>query len=44
MYRQYRVGELPDIQIPYKALIAPFQAFAEVYILSIDIIKFQLRI
>ncbi|XP_069947778.1 DNA-dependent protein kinase catalytic subunit isoform X2 [Cherax quadricarinatus] len=29
MYRQYRVGELPDIQIPHRALIAPLQALAQ---------------
>ena len=31
MYRQYRVGELPDIQIPHKAIIAPLQALAQVF-------------
>lgn len=30
MYRQYRVGELPDVQIPHRALIAPLQALAQV--------------
>lgn len=30
MYRQYRVGELPDIQIPHRALIAPLQALSQV--------------
>ena len=29
MFRQYRVGELPDVQIPHKAIIAPLQALAE---------------
>ncbi|KAK4317884.1 hypothetical protein Pmani_011063 [Petrolisthes manimaculis] len=29
MYRQYRVGELPDVQIPHRALIAPLQALAQ---------------
>ncbi|XP_064117191.1 DNA-dependent protein kinase catalytic subunit-like [Macrobrachium nipponense] len=29
MYREYRVGELPDIQIQYKAIIAPLQALAQ---------------
>uniref|UniRef100_A0A0P4W3R0 non-specific serine/threonine protein kinase n=1 Tax=Scylla olivacea TaxID=85551 RepID=A0A0P4W3R0_SCYOL len=29
MYRQYRVGELPDIQIPHRALIAPLQALSQ---------------
>ena len=30
MYRQYRVGELPDIQIKHSELIRPFQALAQV--------------
>ncbi|XP_064405997.1 DNA-dependent protein kinase catalytic subunit-like isoform X2 [Halichondria panicea] len=29
MYRQYRVGELPDIQIKHSELIRPFQALAQ---------------
>ena len=29
MYRKYRVGELPDIQIKYSELIRPFQALAQ---------------
>ncbi|XP_071521265.1 DNA-dependent protein kinase catalytic subunit-like [Panulirus ornatus] len=29
MYRQYRIGELPDIQIPHRAVIAPLQALAQ---------------
>ncbi|CAL4096451.1 unnamed protein product, partial [Meganyctiphanes norvegica] len=29
MYRQYRVGELPDIQISHRAVIAPLQALAQ---------------
>ncbi|XP_063611241.1 DNA-dependent protein kinase catalytic subunit-like [Penaeus indicus] len=29
MYRQYRVGELPDVQIPHRALIAPLQALSQ---------------
>ncbi|XP_042208389.1 DNA-dependent protein kinase catalytic subunit-like [Homarus americanus] len=29
MYRSYRIGELPDIQIPHRALIAPLQALAQ---------------
>ena len=32
MYRKYRVGELPDIQIKYSELIRPFQALAQVTI------------
>ncbi|KAG0714954.1 DNA-dependent protein kinase catalytic subunit [Chionoecetes opilio] len=32
MYRQYRVGELPDVQIPHRALIAPLQALSQVCI------------
>ena len=30
MYRQYREGELPDIQIKYSELIRPLQALAQV--------------
>lgn len=30
LYRQYRVGELPDIQIPHRAVIAPLQALSQV--------------
>lgn len=30
LYRNYRVGDFPDIQIPYSNLIAPFQALAQV--------------
>ena len=30
MYRKYRVGELPDIQIKHSELIRPFQALAQV--------------
>jgi len=30
MYRKYRVGELPDIQINHSELIRPFQALAQV--------------
>ncbi|XP_050692200.1 DNA-dependent protein kinase catalytic subunit-like isoform X2 [Eriocheir sinensis] len=29
LYRQYRVGELPDIQIPHRAVIAPLQALSQ---------------
>ncbi|ROT76685.1 putative DNA-dependent protein kinase catalytic subunit-like [Penaeus vannamei] len=29
MYRQYRVGELPDVQIPHRALIGPLQALSQ---------------
>ena len=30
MYRRYRIGDLPDIQIPHSAIIAPLQALAQV--------------
>lgn len=30
LYRNYRVGDFPDIQIPYSSLIAPLQALAQV--------------
>ena len=30
MYRRYRLGDLPDIQISHAALIAPLQALAQV--------------
>eukprot|EP00058_Branchiostoma_floridae_P019566 XP_002605056.1 hypothetical protein BRAFLDRAFT_85202 [Branchiostoma floridae] len=30
LYRQYRVGDLPDIQIKYSYIIAPLQALAQV--------------
>ena len=30
MYRSYRVGELPDIQIKYSEIIRPLQALAQV--------------
>ena len=30
MYRRYRVGDLPDIQIKHSELIAPLQAVAQV--------------
>ena len=26
LYRKYRIGELPDIQIPYKDLLLPLMA------------------
>ena len=29
MYRQYRIGDLPDIQISYSQIIAPLQALAQ---------------
>lgn len=32
MYRSYRIGELPDIEISNSALIAPIQALAMVYV------------
>lgn len=31
LYRSYRVGDLPDIQIQYSSLIAPLQALAQVH-------------
>ncbi len=30
LYRKYRIGDLPDIQIKYSAIIAPLQALAQV--------------
>ena len=30
MYRRYRIGDLPDIQIPYSSVIAPLQGLAQV--------------
>lgn len=30
LYRSYRVGDFPDIQIPYSNLITPLQALAQV--------------
>ena len=30
MYRKYRIGDLPDIQIKYSYVIAPLQALAQV--------------
>lgn len=30
MYRKYRSGDLPDIQIKFSELIAPLQALAQV--------------
>lgn len=30
LYRNYRVGDFPDIQISYSSLIAPLQALAQV--------------
>jgi len=30
MYRKYRIGDLPDIQIKYSYIIAPLQAIAHV--------------
>ena len=32
MYRKYRSGDLPDIQIKYSYIIAPLQALAHVSI------------
>nr|XP_061809878.1 DNA-dependent protein kinase catalytic subunit-like [Nerophis lumbriciformis] len=29
LYRNYRVGDFPDVQIPYSSLIAPLQAVAQ---------------
>jgi len=34
MYRRYRIGDLPDIQIQHSAIIAPLQALAHVCIVS----------
>ena len=28
-YRQYRIGDFPDIQIKFSEIIAPFQALAQ---------------
>lgn len=33
LYRSYRVGDLPDIQIEYCSLIAPLQGLAQVCLL-----------
>lgn len=33
LYRNYRVGDLPDIQIEHSSLIAPLQALAQVCVL-----------
>lgn len=30
LYRKYRLGDLPDIQIKHSSLIAPLQAVAQV--------------
>lgn len=35
MYRKYRKGDLPDIQIKYSYIIAPLQAVAHVSILRV---------
>ena len=35
MYRSYRAGDLPDVQITHKELIVPFQALAQVKLLSV---------
>lgn len=39
LYRNYRVGDFPDIQIPHSSLIAPLQALAQVrrILLSVSI-------
>ena len=34
LYRKYRKGELPDIQIKHAELIRPFQALAQVRAIS----------
>jgi DNA-dependent protein kinase catalytic subunit len=31
MYREYRTGDFPDIQIPHSAIIKPLQALAKVF-------------
>jgi DNA-dependent protein kinase catalytic subunit len=36
MYRKYRSGHLPDIQIKYSCIIAPLQAIAHVSICRIQ--------
>ncbi|MEQ2169664.1 hypothetical protein GOODEAATRI_027526, partial [Goodea atripinnis] len=36
LYRNYRVGDFPDIQIPYSSLIAPLQALAQARLLLQD--------
>jgi hypothetical protein len=28
IYREYRTGELPDVQVPYSSLVAPLSAVA----------------
>lgn len=33
LYRSYRVGDLPDIQIEHSSLIAPLQGLAQVCLL-----------
>lgn len=33
LYRSYRVGDFPDIQISYSSLITPLQALAQVVML-----------
>ena len=35
MYRKYRHGDLPDIQIKYSYIIAPLQALAHVSFYSL---------
>ena len=30
LYRSYRRGDLPDVQIPHSSLVAPLQAVAQV--------------
>jgi len=49
MYRRYRIGDLPDIQIPYSAIIAPLQALAHVcmsgwcvLVVDVDVISIYL--
>ena len=39
LYRKYRVGELPDIQIKHSELIRPFQALAQVWAVGIRIVE-----
>lgn len=38
LYRSYRVGDLPDIQIEYCSLIAPLQGLAQVGLLFKEVI------
>jgi len=37
LYRNYRVGDFPDVQIPYSSLIAPLQALAQVRLPEVSV-------